>query len=183
MMERFIGWSVLLIVLGPGKNTPLCQGVDLGQQSRGGLDPGGPASLVTPILIGPTTHLSPLLVAHAVKPLLALLTTSQNPTGVELSGHATAIGFAAFSPKQVERTRNHGLGTQEPMHNGSHRGVGSVDLLAQFGWFYAQSVLSICIIIQIAKKKMTAKSKIHQKNWPSPKGPLRPPPFHFLPSV
>ena len=123
------------------------------------LTQGRPSSLVAPVLSAPAAHLSSLLRADAIKPLDALLTASENPAGVELSGHATAIGFATFSSKEVEGTRNHGLGAQEMTQSCGQSRVGSADLLAQFGGLGVHTVLYINITHTDWQQKNDSKVK------------------------
>ena len=142
MMARLITLCSRLIYLGPGKDSLLSQSVNFSQESSAGFDPGRPNSLVTPVLSAPPAHLRPFRCADAIEPLGALLTASENPASVELSGRATAIGFAAFSSKEVERTRDHRLRAKEITQSCGQSRVGATDLLAQFGGLGAHSVLS-----------------------------------------
>ena len=119
----------------------MSQSVNFSQEGGAGFDPGRPSSLVTPVLSAPPAHLRPFLRADAIEPLGALLAASENPASVELSGRATAIGFATFSSKEVERTRNHRLGAKEITQSCGQSRVGAADLLAQFGGLGAHSVL------------------------------------------
>ena len=141
MMARSITFGFAFLVLGPGNNSLMGQGVYFSQQASTGFDPGGSSPLVTAIFLGPSAHLSPLVIADAIKALLTLLATGHHPTRMGFSAHTTAIGFTAFTFHQVERARDHRLGAQELIENGGQGRVGPTDLLAQFGGVDAQSVL------------------------------------------
>ena len=67
----------------------------------------GASALIAAVFGGLLTDASPLVFGNGVEPVLALFTAGQDIGGVKLSASATAVGFTAFAPEQVEGTLNH----------------------------------------------------------------------------
>ena len=100
------------------------------QEFHMAFDQRGPRSLITAILLSQGPQASALILGYRINAILALFTSSNDPTGMELSLSATAVGFTAFAPQQVKGTLHHGLGALQLAQTQLHRGVEAPQLLA-----------------------------------------------------
>jgi hypothetical protein len=93
-------------------------------------DQHGARSLITAVLLSQRAQASALILRHRINAILALFTSSDDPTGMELPARATAIGFTALASQQVKGTLHHGWGALQLAQTPLHGGVRAPELLA-----------------------------------------------------
>ena len=102
-------------------------------------DQHGAGTLITPVLSGPLSNASALVLGHRVESVLALLTSGQHISGMELAGRTTAVGLATFAAEQIKGALDHRLAALEAAQSKGQSAVSAPELLAQFRQVAAQS--------------------------------------------
>jgi hypothetical protein len=130
MTLRLISSTYLLGFWRPGVHSQFGDAVDQLQEFPVAFDQHGTSSLVTAILLSQQPQSCALILRYGIDAILALFTSSNDPTDMELAASATAIGFTAFAPQQVKGTLHHGLGALQLSQTQLHGGVRAPQLLA-----------------------------------------------------
>jgi hypothetical protein len=102
------------------------------QQAQMPFDQHCPGALVTAILGGAFSNLSPLFFGYRVEPILAGLATGQNVSRMQLASGASAGGFSAFAAEQIKGALDHRLGALETAQGVGQGRVRAPELLAEF---------------------------------------------------
>jgi hypothetical protein len=114
----------------PSHHSQLGDAVHQLQKFRVAFDQHGSSSLITAILLGQQPQSPALILRYRIDAILALFASRNDPTDMELPSSATAIGFTAFAPQQVEGTLHHGLGALQLAQTQLQSGVRPPQLLA-----------------------------------------------------